>query len=131
MSPCGNSDRGTYKITIGTYLVCDRIQKASDVKKARQNLQRTINSLVGLGGKGYKEDSEVGNPIDGMSGGAIIPHLKGLVRENPGAEEAVELAESALEHALKCLEKNDLAQIKRCAKLVCCLLQAARDAIES
>jgi hypothetical protein len=107
------------------------VASSPDVNTARQHFQRTINSLVGPGGQGYKEDKDVGYPLEGMPDAAVIPDLKTLVgQKQPGSEEALRMAELAGEIAGKAISMSTLSDIKRWAKVVCCLLQCSLEAVD-
>jgi hypothetical protein len=130
VSPCANFIRIKYKLAIAILLPCEMVSRAPNVDTARQHCQRTINTLVGPGGHGYKEDTVVGNPLEGM-GEALIPGLRTLVaQKHPGSEEALRIAELARENALKAISMPTLSDIQRWAKVVCCLLRGSLEAVD-
>ena len=131
MSPCADALIIKYKLSVASCLPCDLIPSAPTVAAARQHFQRTINTLVGRGGQGYREDTEVGNPLDGMPGDAVIPHLKKLVgQKQAGSEEALRIAELARDVALKHVSAPGLPDIQRWGKVLCCLLRCSLEAVD-
>jgi hypothetical protein len=128
--PCGNAIRIKHKLAIGIFLTGEAVPSSIEAYAAAQQMQRTINALVGLGGRGGKETAEVGNPVEGM-GEAIIPSLLTLETEKqPGAAEARKIAEAAAEYAIKAIAMPNLPEIQRWGKVVYYLLRAALEAID-
>jgi hypothetical protein len=131
VSPCANSIRIKYKLSIAILLPCEMVSSSPNVDTARQHFQRTLNALVGSGGQGYKEDAEVGNPLEGMPGEAVIPDLITLVaQKHLGSDEALRIAELARDIALKAISMPTLPDIQRWARVVCCLLRCSLEAVD-